>query len=125
VRLIEIEGHNVAACALEHASSLRECEFFFVTRMARAGGDLGYEIDFVVQTQTKEASLSFSWKVLRICQSLGANTNTLEDTVKKLIVISQTLGLRASEILARFWDISMQICSCLTIIQRGIFSCSL
>jgi Ser-tRNA(Ala) deacylase AlaX len=60
VRLIEIEGRNVAACALEHASSLQECEFFLVTRMARAEGDLGYEIDFVVQTQTKKASLSFS-----------------------------------------------------------------
>jgi hypothetical protein len=70
VRLIEIEGQDVAACALEHASSLRECEFFLVTRIARAGGDLGYEIDFVVQTQTKEASLSFSW-------------NTIENIVKK------------------------------------------
>lgn len=85
VRIIEIEGHDVAACALEHASNLRECEFFLITRVARAGGDSGYEIDFAVQTQAKEASLSFTRKILRICQSLGANTNTIEDTVKKMI----------------------------------------
>ena len=84
MRLIEIQGHDLAACALEHASSLRECKFFLVTMIARVGVDLGYEIEFVVQTQTTEASLSFLWKVLRICQSLGTNTNTLEDPVKKL-----------------------------------------
>ena len=28
VRVVEIENHDVAACALEHAGNLRECEFF-------------------------------------------------------------------------------------------------
>jgi len=84
VRVIEIEGHDIAACAMEHASNLRECEFFLVTRMSKAGGDAGYEINFVVQSQAKEASMILSWKLLRICQDLGANINTVEDTVKKL-----------------------------------------
>src|SRR5215203_5921365 len=84
VRVIEIKGHDIAACAMEHASNLRECEFFLVTRMSKAGGDAGYEINFVVQSQAKEASMMLSWKLLRICQDLGANINTVEDTVKKL-----------------------------------------
>ena len=84
VRVIEIEGHDIAACAMEHASNLRECEFFLVTRISRAGGNAGYEINFVVQSQAKEASMILSWKLLRICQDLGANINTVEDTVKKL-----------------------------------------
>jgi alanyl-tRNA synthetase len=85
VRVIEIEGHDIAACAMEHASNLVECEFFLVTRVARTGRDKGYEIDFVVQEQAKEVSLSLSEKMLRICHSLGANTNTVENTVNKLI----------------------------------------
>jgi alanyl-tRNA synthetase len=84
VRVIEIEGHDIAACAMEHASNLRECEFFLVTKMSKAGGEAGYEINFVVQSQAKEASMILSWKLLRICQDLGANINTVEDTVKKL-----------------------------------------
>lgn len=85
IRVIEIEGHDIAACAMEHASNLRECEFFLVTRMSKAGGNAGYEINFVVQSQAKEASMILSWKLLRICQDLGANINTVEDTVKKLV----------------------------------------
>jgi alanyl-tRNA synthetase len=84
VRVIEIEGHDIAACAMEHASNLGECEFFLVTKMSKAGGDAGYETKFVVQSQAKEASMILSWKLLRICQDLGANINTVEDTVKKL-----------------------------------------
>ena len=85
VRVVEIEGHDIAACAMEHASNLVECEFFLVTRVARIGRGQGYEIDFAVQTQAKEVSLLLSRKMLHICHSLGANTNTVEDTVKKLI----------------------------------------
>jgi alanyl-tRNA synthetase len=85
VRVIEIEEHDIAACAMEHASNLVECEFFLVTRVARIGRGQGYEIDFAVQTQAKEVSLSLSRKMLHICHSLGANANTVEDTVNKLI----------------------------------------
>jgi alanyl-tRNA synthetase len=84
IRVIEIEGHDVAACAMDHASDLRECEFFLVTGISKTGGDSGYEIKFAVQNQAKDASMKLSWKLLRICQDLGANINTVEDTVKKL-----------------------------------------
>jgi alanyl-tRNA synthetase len=84
IRVIEIEGHDVAACIMDHASDLRECEFFLVTRISRIGGDGEYEINFAVQNQAKEASIILSQKLLNICQSLGANMNTVENTVKKL-----------------------------------------
>lgn len=84
IRVIEIEGHDVAACAMDHASNLRECEFFLVTRVSRLGGAGEYEISFAVQNQAKDASIILSQKILNICQSLGANVNTVENTIKKL-----------------------------------------
>ncbi|HVD20317.1 MAG TPA: hypothetical protein VNB95_00065, partial [Nitrososphaera sp.] len=33
VKVVEIENHDVAACAMEHASNLQECDFFLVTRL--------------------------------------------------------------------------------------------
>jgi alanyl-tRNA synthetase len=85
IRVIEIEGHDVAACAMDHASNLSECEFFLVTRVSSIGGAGEYEISFTVQNQAKEASIILSQKILKVCQSLGANMNTVENTVKKLI----------------------------------------
>jgi alanyl-tRNA synthetase len=84
IRVIEIEGHDIAACAMNHVSDLRECEFFFVTRISRLGGAAEYEINFAVQNQAKEASIILSRKLLHICHYLGANMNTIENTVKKL-----------------------------------------
>jgi alanyl-tRNA synthetase len=84
IRVIEIEGHDIAACAMDHVSDLRECEFFFVTRISRLGGEAEYEINFAVQNQAKEASIILSRKLLHICHYLGANINTIENTVKKL-----------------------------------------
>jgi alanyl-tRNA synthetase len=85
IRVIEIEGHDVAACAMDHASNLSECEFFLVTRVSSIGGTGEYEISFAVQNQAKEVSIILSQKILKVCQSLGANMNTVENTVKKLI----------------------------------------
>jgi alanyl-tRNA synthetase len=85
IRVIEIEGHDVAACAMDHAGDLHECEFFLITRISRAAGTGEYEISFAVQNQAKEASIVLSRKLLQICQSLGANMNTVENTVRKMI----------------------------------------
>jgi alanyl-tRNA synthetase len=52
--------------------------------MTRIGRDDGYEINFVVQNQAKEASMMLSQKLLCICHELGANINTIENTVKRL-----------------------------------------
>jgi alanyl-tRNA synthetase len=84
IRVIEIEGHDLAACAMDHASDVSECEFFLVTRISRIGGAAGYEINFTVQNQAKEASIIISRKLLNICHDIGANFNTVENTVKKL-----------------------------------------
>jgi alanyl-tRNA synthetase len=84
IRVIEIEDHDIAACAMEHVSNLRECEFFLVTKVSRSHGDTGYEISFAVHNQAKEVSMELSKKLLSICQVLGANMNTVEETVRKL-----------------------------------------
>jgi alanyl-tRNA synthetase len=84
IKVIEIEDHDIAACAMEHVSNLRECEFFLVTKVSRSHGDTGYEINFAVHDQAKEVSMELSKKLLSICQVLGANMNTVEETVRKL-----------------------------------------
>lgn len=86
VRVIEIQGHDVAACSMDHVSNLSECEFFLVTNFSgtHLAGDAEFEINFAVQKQAKEASIMISQKMLRVCQELGANINTIENTVKKL-----------------------------------------
>jgi alanyl-tRNA synthetase len=82
VRVIEIEGHDMAACAMEHAGNLQECDFFLVTRVSKSGGE--YEVDFVVGQQAKDTAISLSTKLLRVCSELGANVNTIENTARKL-----------------------------------------
>jgi alanyl-tRNA synthetase len=86
VRIIEIQGHDVAACAMDHVSNIRECEFFLVTNFSAThlAGETEFEINFAVQNQAKEASIMMSQKMLQVCQELGANINTIENTVKKL-----------------------------------------
>jgi alanyl-tRNA synthetase len=81
VRVVEIEGHDVAACAMEHAANLCECEFFLVTRLSKSGNE--YEVDFVVGKQAKDAAVALSAKILRVCDELGANFNTVENTARK------------------------------------------
>lgn len=82
VRVVEIAGHDVTACAMEHAANLQECDFFLVTRMSRSGGE--YEVDFVVGKQAREAAVSLSTKMMKVCEELGANPGTLESTARKV-----------------------------------------
>jgi alanyl-tRNA synthetase len=82
VRVVEIENHDVAACAMEHAENLHDCDFFLVTRVSKNGGE--YEVDFVVGKQAKETSLMISARLMNVCAELGANINTVESTAKKL-----------------------------------------
>lgn len=82
VRVIEIANHDMAACAMDHAGNLRECDFFLVTRMSKSGSE--YEVDFAVGLEAKETAVALSAKLLRVCSELGANINTVEDTAKKL-----------------------------------------
>src|SRR4029079_6288593 len=82
VRVIEIEGHDIADCAMEHAGNLQECDFFLVTRVSKSGSE--YEVDFVVGQQAKDTAVSLSTKLLRVCSELGANVNTIENTAKKI-----------------------------------------
>lgn len=82
VRVVEIENHDVAACAMDHAGNLQECDFFLVTRISRSGSE--YEVDFAVGRQAKETAVALSARLLRVCAELGANINTVENTARKL-----------------------------------------
>ncbi|HJS68533.1 MAG TPA: hypothetical protein VJ730_03855 [Nitrososphaera sp.] len=82
VRVVEIENHDVAACARDHAGNLHECDFFLVTRLAKSGSE--FEVDFVVGRQAKETAVALSARLLKVCGELGANINTVENTAKKL-----------------------------------------
>ena len=82
VKVVEIENHDVAACAMEHASNLQECDFFLVTRLSKSGRE--YEVDFVIGRQAKDAAVALSSKLLRVCNELRANINTVEKTAQKL-----------------------------------------
>jgi alanyl-tRNA synthetase len=104
IRVVEIEGHDVAACAMDHASNLGECEFFLVTRVSRIGGTGEYEISFAVQNQAKEASIILSRKILDICHILGANLNTVENTVRKLNEERRTYQEKLKHITSDYLD---------------------
>jgi len=82
VRVVEIENHDLAACARDHAGILNECDFFLVTRLSKSGSE--YEIDFVVGRQAKETAVALSARLLKVCGELGANINTIEKTARKL-----------------------------------------
>jgi alanyl-tRNA synthetase len=82
VRVVEIENHDVAACARDHAGNLHECDFFLVTRLAKSGSE--FEVDFVVGKQAKETAVALSSRLLKVCSELGANINTVENTARKL-----------------------------------------
>jgi alanyl-tRNA synthetase len=82
VNVVEIENHDVAACAMEHASNLQECKFFLVTRLSKSGSE--YEVDFVVGRQAIDTAVALSAKLLRVCNELGANVNTIENTARNL-----------------------------------------
>ena len=82
VKVVEIENHDISACAMAHANNLQECDFFLVTRVSKSGNE--YEVDFVVSRQAKDTAIALSSKLLRICNELRANINTVENTAQKL-----------------------------------------
>ena len=49
VKVIEIENHDLAACARDHVTNLTECDFFLVTRVSNSSNIT--EIDFSVGLQ--------------------------------------------------------------------------
>lgn len=83
VRVVEIENHDMAACIMDHATNLRECGLFLITSVNKRGSDC--EIRFVVADAAKNAAIDFSRKILNICTLTGANYNTLDETVRKLM----------------------------------------
>src|SRR5262245_16930271 len=82
VTVVEIENHDLAACAKDHVTNLTECDFFLVTRVSNS--DNITEIDFSVGLQAREVAIHTLQKLLNICNETGANINSVENTVKKI-----------------------------------------
>jgi alanyl-tRNA synthetase len=82
VTLIEIENHDIAACAKDHVANLTDCDFFLVTGVSNSGSIT--EIDFSVGIQAREFAMHTLQKLLNICNEIGANINSVENTVKKI-----------------------------------------
>lgn len=82
IRVVEIEGHDVAACRREHAKDMNQCGLFLVTNVSKT--DKEYEINFVVDKEARETALKLSLRLAKISSELGANVNTIESTIKKL-----------------------------------------
>jgi alanyl-tRNA synthetase len=82
VKVVEIENHDISACAMAHANNLQECDFFLVTRISKSGKE--YEVDFVVSSQAKDIAIALTTRLLRVCNELRANINTVENTAQKL-----------------------------------------
>jgi alanyl-tRNA synthetase len=82
VTVIEIENHDLAACARDHVTNLTECDFFLVTGVSNSGNIT--EIDFSVGLQAREVATHALQKLLNICNATGANINSVENTVKKI-----------------------------------------
>jgi len=89
VTVIEIEHHDLAACARDHVTNLTECDFFLVTGVSNRGNIT--EIDFSVGLQAREVATHALRKLLNICNVTGANINSVENTVKKIKIQNDKL----------------------------------
>jgi alanyl-tRNA synthetase len=87
IRVVEIEGHDWAACIMDHAANLNECGLFLITGMNTVGSE--FEINYVVSEAAKNTALDISLKILNVCKETGANYNTIEETTKKLKQINR------------------------------------
>lgn len=90
IRVVEIEGHDWAACIMDHAANLKDCSLFLITRINKVRAESEFEISFVVSDAAKKTALDISLKILNICKETGANYNTIEETTKKLKQINRS-----------------------------------
>jgi alanyl-tRNA synthetase len=119
VKVVEIENHDISACSMAHANNLQECDFFLVTRVSKSGKE--YEVDFVVSRQAKDTAIALSSKLLRVCNELRANINTVENTAQKLRSENE-INTRKLEALSREKLSNMQpIRSGSVTLLKGIF----
>ncbi|MFQ6135250.1 MAG: DHHA1 domain-containing protein [Nitrososphaerales archaeon] len=100
VRIVEVEGYDYAACIREHASNTRECDFFLVTRVVKAGGE-GFQIDFLVGEDAKVRALELSKISLSTADMLGAPIGVVEKTVENMLSELQDLRRRLSALSER------------------------
>lgn len=82
VRVVEIKDHDISACAMDHTENLYNCGLFIVTGLSKNGNE--FEVKFVVGKEAREVAITHCAKIARICGEIGANPNTIENSVRKL-----------------------------------------
>lgn len=97
VRVVEVEGYDYAACSREHTANTRECDFFLVTRVVKAGED-GFQIDFTVGEEAKLKALTLSKTSLHTADILGAPISLVEKTVENMLGELRDLRHRLSDL---------------------------
>jgi len=100
VRIVEVEGYDYAACIRGHVSNTRECEFFLVTRVSKAGGNR-FQIDFLVGEEAKLRALELSKISLSVADILKAPIETVEKAVSNMKVELAELRRRLSKLSER------------------------
>ncbi|MEM4298168.1 MAG: DHHA1 domain-containing protein [Nitrososphaerota archaeon] len=96
VRVVEVDGYDYSACLSDHVENTRECDFFIITSVSKAG-DV-YELKFQVGDKAKQVALELSRLCLRVSEILGATPSTLERTVLNLKEESLRLRQRLSSL---------------------------
>jgi len=89
VRVIEIEGHDYAACAGHHVHNTAECTYFLVSGFSRSGGLA--KVEFLVGEEAIGRSLGLCKSCFRAAEILGMSVDKLEDGVEGLKLECQSL----------------------------------
>lgn len=95
VRIVEVDRCDYAACVREHVANTRECDFFLVTRVVKAGEEV-FQIDFSVGEDAKMKALELSKVSLSTAEILGAPMGGVEKTVGNMLSELQDLRRRLS-----------------------------
>jgi len=82
VRVIEIEGHDYAACTGNHVPNTAECAYFLVSGFSRSGGLA--KVEFLVGEEAINRSLCLCKACFRAAEILGVSVDKLENGAENL-----------------------------------------
>jgi len=82
VRVIEIEGHDYAACTGTHVSNTSECAYFLVSGFSRSGGLA--KVEFLVGEEAIKRSLGICKACFKAAEILGVSVDKLENGAANL-----------------------------------------
>jgi len=82
VRVIEIEGHDYAACTGTHVTNTAECAYFLVSGLSKSGGLA--KVEFLVGEGAIVRSLGLCRGCFRAAEILGVSADKLENAAENM-----------------------------------------